>query len=235
MQQPADKPSTTGGDGASAAPPPTSAPRTEPPPQTESQPEPPALEEVSFTDDELATLEDFAPYLSHNPRRVKRIVNIYRLVRLLDRQSQSGLNAARSRQLIKWVILNEQWPYRMGLIVGQRQNAEQTGEGPGSNDAHSLADIYAGVADQLHGEAGKRLLYLDEDSEIFDNFIRRDPTSITAADIRALEPLTFNLNPAIGGEVRSMLAHAAHPPAVSAPTETADKTTTSTADGESDE
>lgn len=168
----------------------------------------PAVEEVSFTDDERAALDDFADYISHNPRRAKRIVNIYRLLRILDKQSRAGLSGERSRKLIKWVILNEQWPYRMGLIIAQRQNAEQLGQGPGASDGDSLGDLYVAVGPRLHGDEGRRLLHLDDDPEIFMNFIRRDPTAITAADIRAFEPLTFNLNPAIGGEVRTMLARA---------------------------
>jgi len=181
-------------------------------PPVETPPPPPAVE-VSFTDDEQLTFDDFAKYISRNPRRAKRIVNIYRLVRILDKVSQSGLSAARSRQLIKWVILTEQWPYRMGLIIGQRENAEQLGEGKGSKDSDTLADLYAAVADKLTGAEGRRLLYLDDDPELFGNFIGRDSTPITAADIRAFEPLTFNLNPALGGEIRSMLAKAHTMPA----------------------
>jgi hypothetical protein len=184
----------------------TSTPAQQPvnAPPVETPPPRPAVE-VSFTTDEQQTFDDFAPYLSRNPRRAKRIVNIYRLVRILDKVSQSCLTAARSRQLIKWVILTEQWPYRMGLIIGQRENAEQLGEGKGSRDGDTLADLYTAVADKLIGAEGRRLLYLDDDPELFGNFIERDSTPITAADIRAFEPLTFNLNPALGGEIRLML------------------------------
>ncbi|HET7087337.1 MAG TPA: P-loop NTPase fold protein [Anaerolineae bacterium] len=174
-------------------------------PQAET---PPPAVEVSFTDDEQMAFDDFAKYISRNPRRAKRIVNIYRLVRMLDKRSQSGLTAERAGQLIKWVILTEQWPYRMGLIISQRENAGQLGEGIGSEDTDTLANLYTAVADKLHGEESRRLLYLDDDAELFTNFITHDPTQITAADICTFEPLTFNLNPAIGGEIRSMLARA---------------------------
>lgn len=206
---PAGKDATT-----DTAPPAESGPAQPPTPPTETRDETdrrqeaPPVEEVAFTPDELTALDDFAPYLSRNPRRAKRIVNIYRLVRILDKHSRAGLDPVRSRKLIKWVMLNEQWPYRMGLIIAQRQNAEQTRAGPGAQDADTLGAIFDEVEDKLHGDEGKRLLHLDDDPEVFGNFISRESTLITAADIRAFEPLTFNLNPAIGGEVRTMLAKA---------------------------
>lgn len=171
-----------------------------------TQPPAPTINEVSFTKEELRALDEFAPYLSHNPRRAKRIVNVYRLVRLIDSAGGHGLSGDRSRKLIKWVVLNEQWPYRMGLIIGQCQNAAQIGEGVGSDAGHTLAMLYEAIQPRLAGEDGSRLLHLDDDPEVFVNFITRDSTSIAAADIHAFEPITFNLNPAIGGEVRNMLA-----------------------------
>jgi hypothetical protein len=170
-------------------------------------PTPPPVE-VSFTDDERQAFDDFAMYLSRNPRRAKRIVNIYRLTRMLADRGQVGLPAHRARQLIKWVILTEQWPYRMGLIIAQRQNAEQIGTGIGANDGDTISQMHHESLPRLRSTDGKRLLYLDDDPELFDAFVADDETDITAADIRAFEPLTFNLNPAIGGEIRTMLAHA---------------------------
>jgi len=186
--------------------------QTEVPP-VETPPPPPPAVEVSFTGDEQQAFDDFAAYISHNPRRAKRIVNVYRLTRMLADRARSGLPAELSRRLIKWVILTEQWPYRMGLIIGQRENAGQLGEGVGSKDADTLANLYAAVADKLYSEEGKRLLYRDDDPELFTNFITQDATPITATDIRAFQPLTFNLNPALGGEVRTMLAKAYTMPA----------------------
>ena len=168
---------------------------------------PPAVE-VSFTDAELRALDDFAPFLTRNPRRAKRIVNIYRLTRMLADRARAGLPADQTRRLIKWVILTEQWPYRMGLIIGQCENAGQLGEGVGASDADDLVAVFAAITDKVHGPDGSRLIRLDDDPEVFYNFISRETTSITAADIRAFEPLTFNLNPALGGEIRTMLAKA---------------------------
>lgn len=204
-QTPAATPATPGTPVATTHAPAESPPASVSPAET---PPPPPAVEVSFTGDEQLAFDDFAKYLSRNPRRAKRIVNIYRLVRMLDKRSQSGLTAERARQLIKWVVLTEQWPYRMGLIINQRENAGQLGEGIGSEESDTLAELYEAVADKLHGEEGRRLLYLDDDPELFTNFITHDPTPITAADIRAFEPLTFNLNPALGGEIRLMLARA---------------------------
>ncbi|HLF28786.1 MAG TPA: P-loop NTPase fold protein [Anaerolineae bacterium] len=191
--------------------PPASTPQ-QPQPHHETPPPPPAVE-VSFTTDEQQTFDDFAAYLSHNPRRAKRIVNIYRLSRMLADRGRAGLPAARSRQLIKWVILTEQWPYRMGLIIGQRENAAQLGAGIGSRDSDALAGLYDAVKDRLQSEQSRRLLHLDDDPEIFLNFITRESTPITAAEMRVFEPLTFNLNPALGGEIRLMLAKAHTMPA----------------------
>jgi KAP family P-loop domain len=40
-----------------------------------------SAERVAFTDDEIAAFDELAPFLEPNPRHLKRIVNVYRLVR----------------------------------------------------------------------------------------------------------------------------------------------------------
>jgi hypothetical protein len=175
--------------------------RSEPPasqPQVETK-------EIAFTPEEETAFADFHPYITRNPRRAKRIVNTYRLTRLLASPDGEIPSADRSRQLIKWIVMTEQWPYRMGLIIDQRQNAEQLKSGVGFDSNDTLQMLFDEVQVKVD-RADSRLRQLDEDNELFLSFLNDESTPITAADIKEFETMTFNLNPAIGGEIRKMLA-----------------------------
>jgi len=69
---------------------------------------------------ERECLERFCPFADGNPRRLKRIINVFnvgrRIVELRRGKKWSGL-ATFKPKLLKFVIILEQWPYRAPVYV----------------------------------------------------------------------------------------------------------------------
>jgi hypothetical protein len=155
--------------------------------------------EVNFLADEREAFEAYAKgeHLSPNPRRVKRILNIYRVVRLL----KPNTTPAERQRMIKWVVLTEQWPFRTAWLL---QAAEDDGQRPAEarqlKDGDGLRSVYRQVLADVNAKDAQPFASLDADPDLFDTFIETSPL-ITVADLRRLRPYTFNLNPALQGEV----------------------------------
>jgi hypothetical protein len=155
--------------------------------------------EVTFLPDERQAFEAYAKgdHLSPNPRRVKRILNVYRVVRLL----KPDTTPAQRQQMIKWVVLTEQWPFRTAWLM---QVAEDDTQRPAAtrkfSDGDDLQRLYAAVLADVRAKDAQSFAGLDADPDLFESFIEAAPT-ITVADLRRLRLYTFNLNPALQGEV----------------------------------
>lgn len=152
----------------------------------------PPAEEEPFTQAEKDAFASFSNYISRNPRRVKRIVNIYRLARIL---LSSGIDP---QKVIKWVILTEQWPFRLAWIMQKIEDDIQLGREISMNAV--LAEAFAEVRRFVEDEKSHHLIILDEDAETFEIFINQEPL-ITVEEVHTLWNVTFNLNPAMQNEV----------------------------------
>ncbi len=175
------------------APGPTPTPSSTP----EVLPEP--IPEEPFDKGEQTAFESYAPFITANPRRMKRIVNVYRITRyLLNMQGESTVPR---ESVIKWVVISEEWPFRTAWMLQQIEDDYQLGIGLSKTPDATLLDIYQKIKHHVKDERAKPLLALDSDPESFDQFITLDPT-ISVQDIYdTLRPLTFNLNPAMRSEV----------------------------------
>ena len=149
-------------------------------------------EEEPFRREEESAFETFSPFLSRNPRRVKRIVNIYRLARILLMKN------IKPEVAIKWVMLTEQWPFRIAWVMQKIEDDIQLGREVSMNAP--LMDVYEQVRGFVTDEKSHKLALLDEDPEVFEAFIQQEPL-ITVTDIDKLWGVTFNLNPAMQNEV----------------------------------
>ena len=161
---------------------------------------PKTITEVAFQPAEQEAFEEFAAYLSSNPRRIKRIVNIYRFVRLLR---PDAANEER-RWLIKWLILSEQWPHRIAWIMKRIENDYQTQSGFSQQPNSPLKLVYEVVREQIEAKETQHLAVLDGDPELFEKFIVIEPI-LTVAHIQSARLLTFNLNPAVEEEIIQIL------------------------------
>jgi hypothetical protein len=152
----------------------------------------PIPQEEPFTKQEMEAFEKFSKYISRNPRRVKRIVNIYRLARIIT-YSDIPPQAA-----IKWVILTEQWPLRIAWVMQKIEDDIQLQKRISMTS--TLTEVYKSVRGFVQDSKSRHLALLDEDPEMFEAFIKEEPF-IRVEDIHKLWVLTFNLNPAMQNEV----------------------------------
>jgi hypothetical protein len=82
-----------------------------------------AIEDVMDTADELAAFHDFQEFLSDNPREIKRLVNVHRLVKILMQSPTDTWPVERQQQLVKWVIFCSLWPDLVDDAVNVAENA----------------------------------------------------------------------------------------------------------------
>jgi ankyrin repeat-rich membrane spanning protein len=147
---------------------------------------PPEEISVSFTEQERNVINDCAEDLIDNPRKIKRIINIYRFARLI-------LPAAQDRaKAIHWYLLTEQWPLHIAWILEYIENDLQT-----RNEFRdkTIQDVYELAKKDICSKEMESLLTIDADPDQFERFIARHNFSVE--EILALLPSTFNLNPAI--------------------------------------
>ena len=71
------------------------------------------LKEVEDTPDELQAFLDFREFVGDNPRELKRLVNVHRLVKILLQRPDVAMAADDQRKLVKWLVFCTRWP---GLI-----------------------------------------------------------------------------------------------------------------------
>jgi hypothetical protein len=82
------------------------------------------LKEVEDTPEELKAFEEFTPFMSPNPREIKRLVNVHRLVRILLVRQESPLTKEAQRKLVAWLIFSSRWPDLVDDILRIAKNAQ---------------------------------------------------------------------------------------------------------------
>jgi KAP family P-loop domain len=71
------------------------------------------LREVQDTKDELDALNAFREFLTDNPRELKRLVNVHRLVKILLLRPDAPPTVEQQRKLMAWLVFCARWP---GLV-----------------------------------------------------------------------------------------------------------------------
>jgi hypothetical protein len=83
-----------------------------------------------FSKTERDALDNYYQFLNGNARKLKRIVNIFNVCRSIFDHRIGSLNSIRSslstRDILRFVILLEQWPCRMSWLLQSIENIEQT-------------------------------------------------------------------------------------------------------------
>ena len=92
-------------------------------------PPPSGLYLPMLNEDDRSCLEALMPFIDGNPRRMKRIINIFNVSRRiaelrLDASSPIFLTQL-SAKILKMVILVEQWPYRMAWLLQLIEDVKQ--------------------------------------------------------------------------------------------------------------
>jgi hypothetical protein len=164
---------------------------------------------VPFTQVEQQAFLDFHLYLDSNPRRLKRLVNIYRLVRTLM-TARNGSLSDNPVQVLAWLILCEQWPYAAHVMMDiLDQNLKRTAQKPAIQKellARPLSELFEAAQVRIGREKNEALKKLDLKYERLETLMTGPLANCHLADIERLRPFTVNFNPALSAEVRLTLA-----------------------------
>src|ERR1043166_6034725 len=77
--------------------------------------------EVEDTADELDAFRDYSDYLNDNPREIKRLINVHRLIKiLLQKPNTPPWSGERQRKLVKWLIFCDRWPHLVDDVLDLR-------------------------------------------------------------------------------------------------------------------
>eukprot|EP00752_Nemacystus_decipiens_P005720 g5177.t1 len=157
------------------------------------------------------------------PRKIKRVVNLYFLMRAVALASSHRTAALwmenGNKELVTWAVLAEFWPFRMSCIL----RAIQNGEVPTGTGGLPIYDVYTSsrgksisVKGWIHAQRARRQKNGTADFYLFDEaeeeFLKAMDAGVSISEGQAINffvQYSFNLNPAIMSAVE--LAMADHP------------------------
>ena len=172
----------------------------------EATPTGPVEEPVDFTWTELQAFQDLSAFLRPNPRHLKRLVNVYRLVRTLALEKGQSAIHDHPAITIRWLAMCGQWPYTSYAMLRylddllqdkQRYDQEKDSEVATHNP---LAYLYGQVVPLL---SEKRQRLLDDDNSLLERLLDGWAGRLTWEQLEALRKYTINFNPAIEAEHES--------------------------------
>jgi KAP family P-loop domain len=160
-------------------------------------------DEVPFTYAEQEAFELFADYLRPNPRHLKRLVNVYRLVRSLARAQQERLILERPAATIRWLIMWSQWPYA-SLAMLERFEQLLDSRDDESSDNVPDSDVMLHLLDHVEraGLDPPTRERLDDDADELRKLLSVEGCGLTWDEIRRIRRFTVNFNPAVEEQVR---------------------------------
>jgi Cdc6-like AAA superfamily ATPase len=163
--------------------------------------------ENRFSETEVAAFRSMTPFLRPNPRHVKRMVNVYLLVRSLREQQYPG-EPLPPFALVRWLVTCGQWPYTCHRILERFDEIER--DRVGNETVKRLYDeiwedpifnLYADSATEFDEARRNRL---DDDPDLLDRLLRMKQGRLTWPTLQTLRQYTINFNPAVESEAMSV-------------------------------
>jgi hypothetical protein len=165
---------------------------------------------VPFTFDELTAFQDLASFLRANPRHLKRLVNVYRLVRSLAAAKDERAILDKPAATIRWLVMCAQWPYTSHAMLWQLGEKLEEWGGQVPVDAPAgdpLLYLLGEVSPRLLGEEQRTLQRkFDEVPESLRGLLEHGGERLTWEELRRIRQYTVNFNPAVEGEMRLLTA-----------------------------
>jgi hypothetical protein len=172
-----------------------------PPPPNDPQADAQASAQIAFTFDELKGFQDAAPFLRPNPRHLKRLVNVYRLVRSLAAAKDERAILDKPVATIRWLVVCAQWPYTSHAMLWQfaeklEEWDERIPDDPPASDP--LLYLLDQVSPRLSRDKQREL---DDDPESLRKLLEREGDRLTWEELRRVRQYTVNFNPAVEAEM----------------------------------
>jgi hypothetical protein len=170
---------------------------------------------AAFSPDELAAFEAAADFLKPNPRHIKRLVNVYRLVRTLAHLRSEETILQNPAATLRWLITSGQWPYAAHAMLSHFADMEDRREA--LPDGDPLPALMERVRPMLDAAKAAQL---DHDRDVLEALLKSGYGVATSQELRVIRRYTVNFNPAVEREILiSMLAQATDTSDVDAATE----------------
>lgn len=174
--------------------------------QNSEQPITPEIKYVAFTYDELKTFQDLARFLRANPRHLKRLLNVYRLVRTLAYAKKQQLIIDNPLATIRWLVISGQWPYTAYMMLqyyGEMLEDEAEGIQTKWPTINPLIYLFEQVQTILVPQQQTKL---DHDLDLLRQLLYSDQGGLGWSDLKIIRQYTINFNPAVEAELRSELS-----------------------------
>lgn len=160
---------------------------------------------VDFTYLELNAFDELIPLLRPNPRHIKRMVNVYRLVRnLADYRRETAIRDDPA-STVRWLVMCGQWPHTSfkmlqrldQLIEDEKALAKLTQQAQDSKQT-PLRCLFDEVAPML---SKSRQETLDDDINLLHQLLDQGEGRPGWDHLRLLRQYTINFNPAVEAEI----------------------------------
>ncbi len=158
--------------------------------------------EAAFGYDELRAFQQIADVLRPNPRHLKRLVNVYRLVRTLADYRGATVILDNPAATIRWLVLSAQWSYTSYVMLRCYDDwCEKPGgrtavlAACGANDP--LLWLYSKVKPALDSQ---RQDLLDDDPDLLETLLNMRDGRVSWDQLDIIRRYTINFNPAVEGE-----------------------------------
>jgi hypothetical protein len=130
------------------------------------------IKEAEDTSYELQAFSDYCDFIDDNPREMKRLINIHRLIKILVQKPDTPLDTDRQRKLAKWLIFCDTWPHLVGNIL------EATRSSTSENCLLELANSFTKAKKEPQStEPVPQYDRLEEFAEFFPGSQKRDGLS----------------------------------------------------------
>jgi Cdc6-like AAA superfamily ATPase len=164
---------------------------------------------VAFSYDELEAFYHFVRYLRPNPRHLKRLINVYRLVRTLAEYKGEDFILNNPFATIRWLVICGQWPYTIYAMLYyfgemlERVEEEKMKSLPENVDP--LEYLHTEVISQFKNNSSALLKQrkLDHDLDLLRMLLQRKEGRLTWDELDKLRQYTVNFNPAVEATLKA--------------------------------
>ena len=150
---------------------------------------------TAFSMDEVEAFEAAADFLKPNPRHIKRLLNVYRLVRTLAHLRSEDTILLNPAATLRWLITTSQWPYAAHAILTHFADMEDRGAALPAGDP--LPELLEHVRPLL--DAAKTA-QLDHDHDVLEELLKSGYGYATSDELKVIRRYTVNFNPAVERE-----------------------------------
>jgi len=168
------------------------------------------VESLAFTYDELEIFQSLSIFIRPNPRHIKRLLNVYRLIRTLARIKNQRFILDNPTATIRWLVMSAQWPYATyGMLRYYVEMLDKKREGkliewppevtdPENPDDDLMIYLYLKVKGKLDRE---KLVRLDYDPDLLWQLLNTSEGRLNWDELRVMRQYTINFNPAVESEL----------------------------------